>query len=530
MAQDLQRELIRQSRAMRQSQQSAGSVVAGGVNIISAIEKLSQSLESPVQKFADTNVSRQLTANIYDRNLKKRTKASNIRKAKSGAIAAIGDRLDSPDIDLEGIEKLRKDLKEHDTSGPDHDVLEALKVVVGEDANNKEAWLNRKNAMMFGTEASPGIYESLNRLEKLREDEFETGQYIFSQADNKELEGALENISLRAIKATENKYTTQNEFIKNRVDDLKNYLYLRENFQQLDRFIDEDPITKKAVYGKFDMPEEIINLSKADQIKLYSEEGLTVGTVSDLMNETMRQMQSGDIDKARKYYDMAAAARNKQIETKIYRDRQDASNALNNFGEGIKGNIKNYARQVDSSVKQVNNVIQALKDNDNPQYGMLKMPSVLQGETNFDGLRQSVAKGILNALIGGGSSAAAERWNFLGASGPNAVIAVRGMMKGEDFIFQGDTGTYNESNRWGREKFGDNINFDGWGKDEKLGDTYYGALLDLWEKVENQSNILDALNKAMLNPDEVADDEEVSKDNVNLPSYMKNSSVTPPSP
>ena len=63
-----------------------------------------------------------------------------------------------------------------------------------------------------------------------------------------------------------------------------------------------------------------------------------------------------------------------------------------------------------------------------------------------------------------------------------------------------------------------------------MGDTYYGALLDLWEKVENQSNILDALNKAMLNPDEVADDEEVSKDNVNLPSYMKNSSVTPPSP
>ena len=94
-------------------------------------------------------------------NILHAAKESNIRKAKGGAIAAIGERLDSPDIDLEGIEKLRKDLEAYDTKGPDHEVLEALKVVVGEDANNKEAWLNRKNAMMFGTEDSPGIYLSL---------------------------------------------------------------------------------------------------------------------------------------------------------------------------------------------------------------------------------------------------------------------------------------------------------------------------------------------------------------------------------
>ena len=517
MANQLQSELIRQARGMRQSQKSAGSLAADSVNIISALEKLSQGLESPVQKFADSTVSRQLTANIYDRNLKKRTKESNIRKAKGGAIAAIGERLDSPDIDLEGIEKLRKDLEDYDTKGPDHEVLEALKVVVGEDANNKEAWLNRKNAMMFGTEDSPGIYRSLSELEKLREGEFESGQYVFSVADNKELENALEDISLRAIKATENKYTSQNDFIKNRVEDLKNYLYLRENFQQLDAIVDTDPATKEKLYGKFDMPTEIINLSPGDIAKLKSEEGLTVGTVSDLMNETMRQMQSGDIDKARKYYDMAASARNKQIETKIYRDRQDASNAMNNFGEGMKGSIKNYAGQVDDSAKQVNNIIQTMKDNDNLQYGMIKMPSVLQGATNFDGLRESVAKGILNAIMESGGSAAAERWNKLGASGTNAVIAVRGMMSGADFTFQGDAFPYKEANLWDREKFGDNINWSGWGDDERLGDTYYGSLLDLWDKLENQSSILDALNKAVLTPGE-----EISKDSINLPQSVQN--------
>ena len=66
MANQLQSELIRQSRAMRQSQKSAGSLAADSVNIISALEKLSQGLESPVQKFADSTVSKQLTANIYD--------------------------------------------------------------------------------------------------------------------------------------------------------------------------------------------------------------------------------------------------------------------------------------------------------------------------------------------------------------------------------------------------------------------------------------------------------------------------------
>ena len=103
------------------------------------------------------------------------------------------------------------------------------------------------------------------------------------------------------------------------------------------------------------------------------------------------------------------AEHNKQIETKIYRDRQDASNAMNNFGEGMKGSIKNYAGQVDASAKQFNNIIQTLKDNDNLQFGMIKMPSVLQGTTNFDGLRESVAKGILSAIMESGGSAAAER-------------------------------------------------------------------------------------------------------------------------
>ena len=80
MANQLQSELIRQARGMRQSQKSAGSLAADSVNIISALEKLSQGLESPVQKFADATVSKQLTANVYDRNLQKRTKATNIRK------------------------------------------------------------------------------------------------------------------------------------------------------------------------------------------------------------------------------------------------------------------------------------------------------------------------------------------------------------------------------------------------------------------------------------------------------------------
>ena len=99
-----------------------------------------------------------------------------------------------------------------------------------------------------------------------------------------------------------------------------------------------------------------------------------------------------------------------------------------------------------------------------------------------------------------GGSAAAERWNKLGASGANAVIAVRGMMSGADFTFQGDKYPYKEANLWDRDSFGDNINWSGWGDNERLGDTYYGSLLDLWDKLENQSSILDALNKAVLTP------------------------------
>ena len=507
MANQLQSELIRQARGMRQSQKSAGSLAADSVNIISALEKLSQGLESPVQKFADATVSKQLTANVYDRNLQKRTKATNIRKMKSGALSAIGERLDSPDIDLEQIEQLRIDLEEHDTSGPDHDVLEAQKLIILEDAKNKEAWLGRKESMLFGTEDNPGIYRSLNDLEQLRKDEFKTGQFVFSNAKTEELEKSLEALSLKHIKAAENKYTTNNDFIKNRLEDLGKYIDLRENFQQLDAvykdFIDsEGKITRE--YGKFDMPDELITLTEEQKKVLESEEGITHGTYSDLMNETMRQLQSGDIDKARRYYDMGASARNRQIEKTIDWDRQAALIGLSNYQSQIDGTLKSYAQQLDQIVGSVNAIQKTLDDDGiDVQVGVTSLPSVTDGEVNFDGLRENTAISMLQVLIHNtgasgvtrGQSDVANRWIERGAKGTEAVMVVKALLNNEDVKFPGEAKTYGEEkNKWGRKDFGSYLDWSGWGNDEQLGAVYYGRLLDLWEKLEQGAPIMDSLS------------------------------------
>ena len=499
---DLIKIITEESKRMRRAQPTKGDSLALLANTIAGVEKMTQVTEKPYNTLAMNVVNQQLRSNIYNKNLKDRKRESDIQSGKQKIIMAQTLNISEPNIDNNKLDEMEASLDKIDVG--DDEVLQLSKDLEHEKIAKKRQWVEDRDEFLHGTDKEPGLYDTLDLLEDLHKTDYESGQLDFSNVDNTEvygqsdLKGLVEDVLNRFQDAKEMGYQKDISNVEARIDDLSRYITLRDELKQIDSVVEVDPTTGKKDYGKFDMPEQLIELSDELKLRISDEEGFTAGTYDDLLKESMRRMQSGNIDKAEKFFDYASMARNTQIKETIDDIKQDKENQLAVFADAKQLKVEDWSKNYNTKADFVNNLITTMKADDAAS-GLIKIPTISVTASAHKGQEEQIATAMMQTigryenianLPGGGGIEIIKRWKKRGNRTDDAVMIIDAMSKGKKTIkLKGEKNPISIINFMDDKNIKGRLDWKGTGVKESTGDTYWRALMDLYKHTKNKDSL-----------------------------------------
>ena len=526
MSKQNQAKINRAARSYSPDLSGASQSINQGARIIGNQAKINQLKTAPYDTHAMREANKSITAAIDQATW----------ESKLG-VSATGDRIESifgtiekevglssEDV-MNAINELEKFNVGEDKSG----ALSATKDIQLRKARRKYDNLKKKET--FKTD----VQDSINKLQALKNKDVEGQNFVFSKSDEEYNQTKLSEIFQKLEDGIDLDYFKKGSRLDNQAKELSKYMKLRDALQ------DWDSVSQK-VDDVFDMPAGMNVIELPDDEKIKLPDGTVIaGTVGDAVQEVLRLIEAGDIDKASGYYDVASRARRanmNKIDAKMKSEaKSEATAALNKwkreekaFNQNIKGDINDLNILIKNS-----KLLSSVGGGEGRAEGLLA--TTTDGMVDFNSTQEQVASRILTMIAKHGDDdtwlndhpliGEVDKWYKKGANKKESLDILDKMFDDEEFYPdmerpQGGERTVRPPSfidwetTWGP--------IEGWslksGSDEREMDNHFVRLMELYGKLKDRNPVLDSINKMQLDG-EITSDEEAdwlkswSKDSTN---------------